>query len=224
MGNSVIIAAAGAGTRMNHKEKKQFIELDGIPILIRTMKKFDEHESVDELIVVTNEDDVDKVRALLKVFKFSKKIKVVAGGTRRQDSVYNALMVVSEPVVMIHDAARPFVTKDIIDRNLRALENSEGVITCVPTKDTIKVVKDDFVIETLDRSTLVNVQTPQTFRTDQLITAYNTINAAVTDDAALAELMGYSIKTVMGSYHNIKITTPEDLYIGEMILRGETCE
>lgn len=218
---SVIIAAAGSGSRMNHTEKKQFIELAGKPILIRTLEKFNDHKEIDEIVVVTNQEDVGRVEALIQLFDLNKITQIVEGGKRRQDSVQNALNVITGDVVMVHDAARPFVTEEIISNNLNQISTCDGLITCVPSKDTIKVVEAGVVVKTLDRATLVNVQTPQTFNVKKLRIAYEYMvkhSIEVTDDAALAEIMGYSIKTVMGSYDNIKITTPEDLLIGELIL------
>lgn len=219
---SVIIAAAGSGSRMNHSEKKQFIKLDGVPIMIRTIRKFEEHVGVDEIVVVTDADDLVKVDALIKSYTLNKVTAIVPGGERRQDSVMKALNVVTGDVVMVHDAARPFVNADIIDAHLKAIKTCEGLITCVPSKDTIKIVENGVVKKTLERKTLVNVQTPQTFYTSQLKSAYEAMiekNLVVTDDSALAELMGYEVRTIMGSYDNIKITTPEDLILGELILK-----
>lgn len=222
---SVIIAAAGNGTRMGLKEKKQFIELVGIPILIRTTLKFYNHSKIDEIVIVTNKDEVERVEKLLVSYDI--RAKVVAGGTRRQDSIYNALQAVSGKFVLVQDAARPFVTAKMIDDNLETIKNTHGVITGVPAKDTIKVVSDGKVMKTLNRSELFNVQTPQTFRYDDLVKAYNYMkvnNLEVTDDSSLFEVLGYEVLTVNGSYDNIKITTTEDLLIAEMILRREQCE
>lgn len=219
---SVIIAAAGSGTRMNHTEKKQFIELEGVPILIRTLQKFHRHQQVDEIVIVTNEADVDRVSELINSYHIQKVVAVVKGGKRRQDSVLNALQVITGEVVMVHDAARPFVTEDIITENLLEIKTCDGLITCVPSKDTIKVVDKGVVVKTLERASLVNVQTPQTFNVVKLRAAYAYMlehALEVTDDAALAEVMGYHVKTVMGSYDNIKITTPEDLLVGGLILK-----
>lgn len=217
---TVVIAAAGSGTRMNHKEKKQFIELLGEPILLRTMKKFN-IDVVDEFVLVINEDDQEKIKLLLESSKIDKPVKVAFGGTRRQDSIYNGLKVASGDIVMIHDAARPFVTADIIVSNVESVRSGIGIITAVPSKDTIKVVKEKRVVKTLDRSELFQVQTPQTFFTDELIKAYDHAyehDLEVTDDAAIFEAYDQSVSVVMGSYENIKITTPNDLLYGEFLL------
>lgn len=218
---SVIVAAAGTGSRMGNKEKKQFISLEGIPILIRTLRVFDAIEQVDEIVVVTGKEDIKTVEALLNTYQIKTLSHVVAGGERRQDSVQNALAVVTGDVVMIHDGARPFVTAEIIKKHLEGIVKHQALITCVPVKDTIKVVKGGIVQETLDRASLVQVQTPQTFYTEQLRQGYAKHQGDVTDDASVMEEAGYHIATVAGSYKNIKITTPEDLAIGLMMIRGE---
>lgn len=218
---SVIIAAAGSGTRMNSSVKKQFISLLDIPVLIRTLKQFD-MDQIDEIIVVTNEDDLETVREMIDEYEVSKVHSVIPGGQSRQESIYNGLEMAKGDVVLIHDAARPFVDRDTILRNIEAVSDNAGVVTCVPCKDTIKVVKDEYVKETLDRSQLMNIQTPQTFMTKQIKEAYDHVmahNISVTDDASVAEIYGIAVKTVMGSYQNIKLTTPEDLWMGEAILK-----
>ncbi len=218
---SVIIAAAGSGTRMKSSVKKQFISLLDIPVLIRTLKQFD-LEEINEIIIVTNKEDIDSVKNMIDLYGVNKVKYIIPGGQNRQDSIYNGLKIANGDVVMIHDAARPFVDQDIILRNIEAVSDHVGVVTCVPCKDTIKVVKDQFVKETLDRSELMNIQTPQTFITQQIKEAYDHImthKISVTDDASVAEIYGMAVKTVMGSYQNIKLTTPEDLWMGEAILK-----
>jgi len=217
---SVIIAAAGSGSRMNSSVKKQFMTLLEVPILVRTLRKFD-LTCIDEIIIVTNSDDVGEVQALLKVYGISKVTQVIAGGNTRQASIYNGLKAVGGDYVLVHDAARPFVTRDIIEAHVASLSNI-GLITAVPCKDTIKVVADGFVKETLDRSVLMNVQTPQSFETESLLKAYDHAaleGLSVTDDASVYEAFGLKVKVVLGSYDNIKITTPEDLVQGEIILK-----
>lgn len=218
---SVIIAAAGSGTRMKSSVKKQFISLLDIPVLIRTLKQFD-LEEINEIIIVTNKEDIDSVKSMIDLYGVKKVKYIIPGGQNRQDSIYNGLKIANGDVVLIHDAARPFVDQDIILRNIEAVSDHVGVVTCVPCKDTIKVVKNQFVKETLDRSELMTIQTPQTFITQQIKEAYDHVMAhkiSVTDDASVAEIYGMAVKIVMGSYQNIKLTTPEDLWMGEAILK-----
>lgn len=218
---SVIIAAAGSGSRMGHSKKKQFIELEGEPVLVRTIKKFQIPE-IDEIVVVTSEEDIEAVYALKQQYNLRIN-QVVAGGQTRQQSVYQALSAVTGDVVMVHDAARPFVSVDIIKKHLEVV-GEVGVITAVPCKDTIKVVENNYVKQTPDRSTLVNVQTPQSFLTHKLKKAYEYViqhDIKVTDDASVYEAFDQPVQIIMGSYDNIKLTTKEDLIIGAMILKHE---
>lgn len=224
---SVVIAAAGKGTRMGMEEKKQFLDLLGKPILIRTLEVFNGHDLIDEIIIVTNQEDLERVKNLCESYDIHKLKALVEGGNRRQDSIHNALEAVKGDVVLIHDAARPFVSEEIITCNIEALSACSAVITGVASKDTIKYVENGMVKETLERSKLFSVQTPQSFKTDLLRKAYAYMvehQLNVTDDSSLLEAMGYPVKTVNGSYENIKITTQEDLILAEQIIRRRTCE
>lgn len=224
---SVIIAAAGSGRRMGLTEKKQFLDLLGSPILVRTLNVFNVHPLIDEIIVVTNSEDIDKVQAMSQSYKLNKVTSIVSGGERRQDSINNALSEVRGEIVLIHDAARPFVTPKIIEENIKSIDHFKGVVTGVPVKDTIKYVENGLVKETLNRQKLLSVQTPQTFRSHILKEAYGHMDShqlSVTDDSSLLEMMGYDIGVVEGSYENIKITTIEDLRIAEEIIRSKACE
>ncbi|MBN2795011.1 MAG: 2-C-methyl-D-erythritol 4-phosphate cytidylyltransferase [Clostridia bacterium] len=216
---SLIIAAAGTGSRMDYVEKKQFISLGNEPLLLKTVKQFLMDE-IDEIIVVTGKEDLGRIDVLLEPVKLNKEIRIVEGGPRRQDSVYNALKQAKGDVVMIHDGARPFIKKETIKEHLKRIESCQGLITAVPTKDTIKVVEMGIVRNTLDRSTLMNVQTPQTFYRKTLIDAYDKAKEAVTDDASVMEQMGIPVEVVLGDYNNIKITTKEDLDFAEIIMKG----
>lgn len=216
---SVIIAAAGSGSRMNHEKKKQFIDLLGVPILVRTVRQFD-YSAIDEIIIVTGEDDIKEVEQLTREYGL-RVDKIVTGGQRRQDSIFNGLKVTKGDIVLIHDGARPFVTREIIKSNIESVSDC-GIITAVACKDTIKLVHDRYVQETLDRSKLINVQTPQTFKRELILEAYDYVNEkklSVTDDASVYEAYGKPVQYVEGSYENIKITTPEDLWMGELIIK-----
>ncbi|MCH4890454.1 2-C-methyl-D-erythritol 4-phosphate cytidylyltransferase [Acidaminobacter sp. JC074] len=218
---SVIVAAAGTGSRMNHEKKKQFIELSGVPIIVRTLRAF-ELDEIDEVIVVTGKEDISLIEAMVKDFGIKKVKAVIAGGPRRQDSIYNGLKKVSGDTVLIHDGARPFVSKKMILDHIEKDHKDCGFISAVPSKDTIKLVRDGMVEETLDRSLLYNVQTPQSFETKSLLKAYDYAYKkalSVTDDASVYEAYGKTVKIVNGRYENIKITTPEDLAIGEYMIK-----
>jgi 2-C-methyl-D-erythritol 4-phosphate cytidylyltransferase len=226
--NVAIIAAAGIGRRMG-SGGKQYLPLRGEPVLAHALRAFQACFEVYQIIIVSAEVDIDRCRDLVKKYDFGKVTQIIKGGEERQDSVFNALQVVPKQaeIVVVHDGARPLVTPEIIKRSLDELEGWDGVIVGVPAKDTLKLVEAQAVVETLDRERIWQVQTPQVFRADLLTEAYR---AAITkgyygtDDAALMEQLGYKIKVTMGSYENIKITTPEDLVIAEAILaqRAET--
>jgi 2-C-methyl-D-erythritol 4-phosphate cytidylyltransferase len=213
----VIIAAAGTGSRMGTSEKKQFLEIDGQAILKRTVERF-LIDTIQEIVVVTGKEDCQRVADLFK----DDRIRVVEGGARRQDSIYNGLKVLRSEYVLIHDGARPFISEDLIKRHINQMDKGAAYITAVASKDTIKVVEKGLVKKTLDRSTLYNVQTPQSFDKGLLLQAYKKMseeNWVVTDDASLVEMIGSDVRVIEGSYDNIKITTIEDLSLAELILK-----
>jgi len=207
-----IITAAGQGKRMGRP--KQFLELDGQTILELTLAVFDRTKCIDSIILVVNQEDIERTRD----FKFSKLIKVVAGGAERQDSVRAGLAVLPNDcsLVAIHDGARPFITSEIIESAVKEAEKSGAVVVSVPVKDTIRTTE-----KTLKRDELWAVQTPQVFKKELILEAFEKYGSKpVTDDAMLVEKLGRPVKMVMGSYSNIKITTPEDLIIAQAILKG----
>lgn len=223
VGVSVIIAAAGMSRRMGEGINKQFLMLGDMPVLVRTLLQFVAHEQVREVIVVTQEGALLSVRDLIKEYNIPKVKAIVPGGETRQDSVRMGLEYVTESVVLIHDGARPLISRDEIDRVIGALKTRQGAAVGVPVKDTIKRVNDQgIIIETPERKDLVQIQTPQGFHTAVIYEAHHRakeLGLSVTDDCALAEHMGIDVQVVMGSYRNIKITTPEDIAVGLGLLR-----
>jgi len=212
-----IITAAGQGKRMG--EPKQFLELDGQTILERTLGVFNSSQAIDGIILVVNQEDIEKTKS----FNIPKLLKVVAGGRERQDSVRAGLAVLPKEceLVAIHDGARPLVTSAIVDAAIKEATKSKAAIVAVPVKDTIRTSE-----KTLKRDELWAVQTPQVFKKEIILEAFEKYGKEpVTDDAMLVEKLGIPVKMVMGSYANIKITTPEDLLIAEGLLKTlETCE
>jgi 2-C-methyl-D-erythritol 4-phosphate cytidylyltransferase len=220
-----VIPAGGSGTRMGAGVPKQFLPLGGVPMLLHSLRAFDRARSVDTVILVVPRDE--RRRALTDVIErygVKKVQKVIAGGETRQQSVYNGLKETDPDVeiVVVHDAVRPFVTDDLIEQSIEAARKASGAIVAVPMKDTPKQAGLDRQIQrTLDRNNLWMAQTPQTFRRDVLLEAYE--KAAIehlqaTDDSALVERLGHKVGIVAGTWENIKITTPEDLIIAEAIL------
>ena len=224
---AAIVAAAGKGERLKSKVHKPFVALGKDPILLHALRVLDNSNLVGEIIVVAHQADLPKARLLLKKAKLKKFKELVAGGKRRMDSVKNGLSAVSEDVdyVIIHDGCRPFIDNKMISSALGAAEIFGAAITGMPVKPTIKEVeKGNFVAATLKRETLVDVQTPQAFRKDLLLRAYDKAlsegaeTAEATDDSALVERMGIKVKVVDGSYRNIKLTTQEDLRYAKMLM------
>ncbi len=225
--SSVVIVAAGRGRRMGTEVSKQFLCLCGKEILAHTVERFEKTDAIRDIILVVSQEEMDEIWTMAQKYGWKKIVSVTKGGKERQDSVWNGLQQVSEDteIVLIHDGVRPFVTEDILLDSIRTAQEMGGCVAGVPAKDTIKVCdKENIAVETLDRSTLWQMQTPQTFRKELIIRAYAKAAAdgfLGTDDASLAEYSGHAVKIIMGSYRNIKITTREDLLIGETFLKEE---
>ncbi|MBQ2924053.1 MAG: 2-C-methyl-D-erythritol 4-phosphate cytidylyltransferase [Anaerotignum sp.] len=224
---TAVIVAAGKGKRMGTEISKQFLPLGGREILTHSVEKFERAEHIRDIILVTGEDSLQDVRDMKTEYGWKKVVSVVAGGKERQDSVWNGLQAVSDDtdIILIHDGVRPFVTEEILIRSIETALEMGGCVAGVPAKDTIKVCDtENIAVATPDRSTLWQIQTPQTFRKDLIFAAYQKAKAdgfIGTDDASLAEYSGYPVKVIMGSYRNIKITTKEDLLIGEAFLKED---
>lgn len=222
----LIIPAGGAGQRFKSHVAKQYLLLDALPVLVHTLKVFQDSPVVDEIILVLPQDDVVHVRQdLIEKYGMSKVVAVVAGGRERQDSVKNGLDAIqgNAGLVIVHDAVRPFVTDQMIGRVVDAARACGAAATGVQVKDTVKATKDDRMIQsTVPRENLWLAQTPQAFRFDILKDAYRKAyeeNFYGTDDAALVERTGQEVKMVEGSYDNIKITTREDMLIAEAFMK-----
>ncbi|MGM9929594.1 MAG: 2-C-methyl-D-erythritol 4-phosphate cytidylyltransferase [Bacillus sp. (in: firmicutes)] len=221
----VIVLAAGMGKRMQAGKNKVFIELDSIPIIIRTLQVFDQDNDCRNIILPINPTDQLLFEQLFEQYSFAKPIRLVKGGQERQDSVRNGLQYVSDEddhVVLIHDGARPFVTQSLIRELVQQAKVDGAAIPGVRVKDTVKRVEAGQVIETVERASLWAVHTPQAFRVSLIKQAHEWAVAEGflgTDDASLVENMGERVFIVQDSYNNIKITTPEDLYIAEAIIK-----
>lgn len=218
----VIIPAAGSGSRMGAGFNKLFLKIKNSPIIELTIKIFGEDPRCNEIILPIKEAEKHLFDTLNLSKSIKQKITYVQGGSERQESVYNGLLSIKDAAgyVLVHDGARPFVSKDVIERILERLNEHQAVICAVPMKDTIKKVIDDKVVETIDRSTLWGVQTPQAFTYDSLVQAHQKAikNGFLgTDDASLVEWNGQVVSVVSGDYNNIKVTTKEDLFFAETI-------
>lgn len=228
----VILAAAGSGRRMGLGMNKAFLLLEGVPVIAHNLRQVSGVPEVERVIVVVRPDEVEEGTAIIKKYQHEYypdlRWELTAGGNERQDSVANALDIIKETegYVAVHDGARPFATPDVFDRVFAAAKNSGAAVAGVPVKDTTKVVAaSGKVLETLERSKLRAIQTPQIFRLSLLREAYEKLrkeNLQVTDDAGAVELLGADVVVAEGSYTNNKITTPDDLVWARALLhRGE---
>ena len=213
----VVIAAGGSSQRMG--DDKLFALLGDKPILVRATQPFQKCQLVNQIVVVVGGERKEHCRRLVTGKEWSKVTDVCLGGERRQDSVAAGLKRLNKcDWVVVHDGARPLVTVDLIERGLEAAKETGAAVAAVPVKDTIKVTGDDRIVQqTPPRQNLWAVQTPQVFRTDIITEAYSRANSDVTDDASLVEQLGYKVKLYMGSYDNIKVTTPDDLALAELL-------
>lgn len=223
MAYQVIIPAAGQGKRMGAGKNKLLLEVNQRPILIHTLMIFEEDEQCEGIILAISPEDEMEFRELITRYHIHKITAITFGGKERQQSVYNGLKAARQTgIILVHDGARPFVQLANIHALIHATEQYGAAVLAVPMKDTIKRVHDNEVIETVERSSLWAIQTPQAFRVSILLAAHE---AAIksqfigTDDASLVEQMNVPVKIVEGSYDNIKLTTIEDLYFADAIMR-----
>lgn len=224
---SVIIASAGMSNRMGSGINKQFILIDNKPILAHTIEKFDKSKFIDEIIVVARATEIDYCKKeIIKKYGFTKVTKIVKGGKERQDSIYNGILALSDKsdIVLTHDGARPFLREELILKGINGAIEFGACVIGVPVKDTIKVINENNQVHhTPNRALLWAAQTPQCFKTDILKKGYEYASKEsiiATDDSSLVEKYGHPVKMIMGSYDNIKITTPDDLIIAESIFKN----
>lgn len=223
MNIGAIIPAAGQGKRMQRDINKQYLQLGDRPLLAHTLEVFANNNKIDQIIVVVREDEIDYCQKnILNKYGFED-FKLVAGGETRQQSVYAGLTAFSSATnyVIIHDGARPLISKDLLNKVIDKLSKYKALTTAIPVKDTIKIVnRENFVQKTPDRDSLRAIQTPQAFDYDLVYKAHKNFdsNMNVTDDASLVEKMGHKVKVIKGENSNIKITTPIDLVYAQNIL------
>jgi 2-C-methyl-D-erythritol 4-phosphate cytidylyltransferase len=236
---TAIVPAAGLGRRFGPEGNKAFQYLGDKPLVVWSLATLESVDEIEEVIPVLKEGDREKGLEIIEQYKLSKVRKIAPGGKERQDSVHNGLKLIEDrnSIVLIHDGARPFIEKTLIQEAIKKLltilspsskkegkeelQGFDGVILGVPVKDTIKQVKKGIVKKTLSRDSLWAIQTPQVFLFSSLTTAFEKATREgfySTDDAALIEKYGGKIKVIMGSYKNIKITTPEDIITAEFLL------
>jgi 2-C-methyl-D-erythritol 4-phosphate cytidylyltransferase len=218
-----IVPSAGIGKRFGRNKNKPFHLLGGKPIIVRSIEVLESVNEIDEIMPVLRKEDIKRGTEVFKSYNIKKIKRIATGGKERQDSVYNALKLINDKdcIVLIHDGARPLVEKDLIEKAIKGLKGFDGVITGIPVNDTIKEVENEIVMRTLKRDSLWAIQTPQVFSFKKLYNAYEMSlkdGFYSTDDSALVERYGGRIKVILGSYKNIKITTPDDISFAEYLL------
>jgi len=224
--NVAIVVAAGKGTRLGGDRPKQFLELAGVPIIVHTLRQFERCREISEVVTVLPAEETAGFESAVNRFNLQKVKRVIAGGATRAQSVRRGLESIADAnIIAIHDGVRPFVTPDEIDRVVQAAEQNEAAILTAPVSDTIKRIEANRIVETLPRAELRRALTPQCFRFALIKRAYQDLDALeaegrdVTDDSLLIERLGIEVVSVEGSARNIKITTQEDLALGEAIMK-----
>jgi 2-C-methyl-D-erythritol 4-phosphate cytidylyltransferase len=227
-----LIPAAGMGKRMHAGINKQYLLIDGMPIVARTIRVFEEMPFVDDIYVIIPEQEIPFCREeIVERYGFTKVRAIVPGGKERQNSVLNGLRAIDgteeDAVILIHDGVRPFITRHILEHAVATARDYDGALVAVPAKDTVKVVEEGVVRDTPPREAIWLAQTPQAFRYGVIRAAHEIADAEGflgTDDASLVERMGNEVHIVLGDYRNIKITTPEDLVLAEAFLKAVKSE
>jgi 2-C-methyl-D-erythritol 4-phosphate cytidylyltransferase len=222
-----LIPAAGMGKRMGASINKQYLQLDGMPIIARTISVFEQSPLIDAIYLVIPAEEIPYCREhVVEAYKFSKVAAIIPGGKERQHSVMNGLQGMrkyasDDDVILIHDGVRPLITEKVLSASIAVASLHDGAVVAVPAKDTIKAVENGMVTGTPDRETLWQAQTPQAFRYSVIYSAHQAAERDQylgTDDSSLVERAGGRMRIVPGDYHNIKITTSEDLVLAEAFL------
>lgn len=231
MGVCAIVFAGGSGVRMGAAIPKQFLELDGKPVLAHTLSLFENHPQVDGIYLVVNADWIDRAAAFAADYGVTKLRGVTAGGTSAQDSIYNGLRFAAErepadTIVLLHDGVRPYVTPEVIAANIGAVERFGSAITYTPCYETIVLSKDGSAVEAIPtRKESYTAQAPQSFRLGQILAAHEKVRARpagytdLVDQATLLFSLGEKVHLVPGNRGNVKITTPEDLVTLEALIK-----
>jgi 2-C-methyl-D-erythritol 4-phosphate cytidylyltransferase len=221
MKSTAIIASGGSGIRFGSDIPKQYLELCGIPVFIRTLKVIDNVDNINNIIIALDPNRQDFVKEQISKYGIRKRIDFVNSGKERYDTVYNAIKcknIQSSEIILIHDAVRPLASTQLFINIIEATDKYGAAVPGLLPKETIKSIDGNFVKDTIDRNNLRNIQTPQGFRKDILIDSYNQMNVedvSITDDASIVEQSGYPVHIIQGEEFNIKITTPLDMIFAE---------
>lgn len=234
--NIAIIFAGGSGARMGSGIPKQFIEVNGKPIIIHTLDVFEEHLNVDEIYVACKEEYIGKLQKYVSRFMITKVVKIVPGGITGQDSIYNALLAAKEnntedSIVMIHDGVRPCITQELVDDNLESVAEYGSAVTCTALYETPVVSRDGAVVDDVpSRSLYYTAQAPQSFYLGEVLDAHarmreeNPGYKGVVDTCTMMKMLGKEVRLIDGPRGNIKVTTPEDLYIFRAMIKYRESE
>lgn len=225
MKNIAIITAGGSGRRIKSEKKKQFIEILHRPLLFWTLDKFADHPEINQIIITLPQEEIEMYKTIIEKEYQNSSILLIAGGKQRQDSVYNALTLCPKDteIVLIHDGVRPFISQIDISNLINKAQQKKAVIPINKVKNTIKKIKQDKVVTTVQRADLVNAFTPQVFQYKLIKQCHNDakmIDLYCTDDAALLEHFGHTVYTLECSSHNFKITDQFDLEIAKFIIKN----
>lgn len=225
MKTSVVIPAGGKGERFGSDVPKQFLELKGKPVIVRTIELFDEIDEIDSIVIAVHSEWFTYTKELIKKYNLTKVKDVVVGGKERQDSIYNALhskAIEDAEIVIIHDAIRPFLSKETILKVMEMTEENGAVILGLTPNDPVKEINNkNQIIKTIQRGKLTITQTPQSFWKDIIVNAFDKareVNYVGSDSSQIVEFLGYKVTVMEGSKYNIKLTTPFDMKLAELIL------
>jgi 2-C-methyl-D-erythritol 4-phosphate cytidylyltransferase len=221
-----IIPAAGMGVRMGGGTPKQFLSLDGVPVFVHTLRKFAASEAIDGIFLALRPEEMDRARRELEPERLAKPVRLVAGGSTRQETVARALAEAppETEIVVVHDAVRPFVELHLIREVVEAARRHGAAILGIPSVDTVKQIERQMILGTLPRERIMLAQTPQAFRAEIIREAFTRATAdgfAGTDESSLVERLGLNVTVLMGSDRNIKITKPSDLPLARLYIAQE---
>jgi 2-C-methyl-D-erythritol 4-phosphate cytidylyltransferase len=221
-----IIPAAGTGIRMGGATPKQFLSLEGVPIFVHTLRKFVASDAIDEIFLALRPEDMERAQTDVEREHFPKPVRLVCGGATRQETVTRALgeAPASTELVVVHDAVRPFIELEMIQRVVEAARKDGAAILGIPSVDTVKQVERHTILGTIPRERIVLAQTPQAFRYEIIREAFARAGADGfngTDESSLVERLGYTVTVLMGSDRNIKITKPSDLPLARLYIAQE---
>lgn len=219
-----IVAAAGSGKRLKKSTEKPFIKLKSKPLIVYALSALNKSPHIDKIVLVVRKKFIKKTKGLVEKYNLRKVKFVIAGGNSRGNSVTNGLKFVDKDAdfVLIHDGARPFLDRRLIEKAIKVVKRFGACSVCIPITPTVKKAKKGYITKTLNRRELWDTQTPQVFKREIIMKAYKNqrLVKALTDDSSLVERLGYKVRIVKGSYKNIKITTKEDLLVANAFLKG----